>query len=81
MVLEQQQAFHLQCQARFEEDERNRNADKEEAKRNQKLTAAQEEAEILKYKRLAEAEAEAIRLQRARFSEDEKKRLKKLEED
>jgi len=43
-------------------DEQNNKAGKEDDKRKNELTAAQEEAEILRLKRLAEAEAEAIRL-------------------
>jgi hypothetical protein len=40
----------------------NARSGKDDEKRKNELTAAQEEAEILKYKRLAEEEAEKIRL-------------------
>jgi hypothetical protein len=81
LVLERQREYHLAAQQRFEQDEANARAGKEDEKRKNELENAQLEAEILRLKRLAEAEAEAIRLQRAKFADDEKARLKKLDDE
>ena len=80
-VLELQKDYHQQCILRFDEDERNAANAKEDDRRQNKLTAAQEEAEILRLKRLAEEEAEKIRLQRIQFSDAERARLDKAERD
>ena len=80
-VLELQKAYHDQCIKRFEDDEKNTEDAKDDNRRQVKLTAAQEEAEILRLKRLAEEEAEKIRLQRIQFSDNEKARLAKAEAD
>ena len=66
---------------RWEQDEADKRAAKENDFKKSQLTALQEEAEILRLKRLAEAEAEKIRVQRAEFSNAERARLEKLDTD
>ena len=72
LCIERCKSLQAQNKIRFEKDQKNKKAAKEEAERRKQLKIAQDEAERLRLKRLAEQEAENIRRQRLEYEQKER---------